>query len=35
MIQTQSPENQAKLREQFENLLADLQRNLEPSNRYE
>ena len=33
MISTQSPENQSRLREEFNRLLADLQRNLEPSNR--
>jgi hypothetical protein len=33
MISTQSPENQARLREEFTRLLVDLQRNLEPSNR--
>ena len=34
MISTQpSPENQQRLREEFNRLLVDLQRNLEPSNR--
>lgn len=34
MISTQpSPEKQQRLREEFNRLLVDLQRNLEPSNR--
>lgn len=33
MISTQSPENQVKLREEFQKLLADTQRSVEVLNR--
>ncbi len=33
LISTQSPENQTRLNDEYKRLLANLQRNLEPSNR--